>query len=248
MKIFGKKLLSFKSPPGKLYDFSQHGMLRKQDSYIAISEASLSPAGGKKRGRPKKVIQITPKGLYKMKALNANKFRMNVDLDYIDKQVAESERKLNLLPPKKKEKKNSDVIQFESGGVKYARDEVISIIERLENRKKISEFQNMMDEYPHTTNALINSVVDANSHLRCGKADEFVPDFPRVAVKAMEKYNKMCVKLCNKTTHFYVIASEDDFKKKDKRRDPILLAQSPFGFFWQILGAWDKEMIYLGDL
>ncbi len=44
------------------------------------------------------------------------------------------------------------------------------------------------------------------------------------------------------------IADKKDFEKKDKRRDPILLAQSPFGHFWQILGAWDKEMLFLEEL
>ena len=38
------------------------------------------------------------------------------------------------------------------------------------------------------------------------------------------------------------------FRKAYEKRDPILLAQSPFGFYWQILGAWDKEMLLLGEL
>jgi hypothetical protein len=54
--------------------------------------------------------------------------------------------------------------------------------------------------------------------------------------------------LSNKTTHFYVIADKKDFDKTPAKRDPILLAQSPFGFFWNILGAWSDEMIFLGDL
>ena len=47
---------------------------------------------------------------------------------------------------------------------------------------------------------------------------------------------------------FYVIATEDKFRKAYEKRDPILLVQSPFGFYWQILGAWDKEMILLSEL
>jgi len=34
----------------------------------------------------------------------------------------------------------------------------------------------------------------------------------------------------------------------DEKRDPILLAQSPFGFYYNILGAWEKEMVYLPEL
>jgi uncharacterized lipoprotein len=47
---------------------------------------------------------------------------------------------------------------------------------------------------------------------------------------------------------FYVIAEEKSFKSAAEKRDPILLVQSPFGFYWQILGAWDKEMILLSEL
>ena len=47
---------------------------------------------------------------------------------------------------------------------------------------------------------------------------------------------------------FYVIAEPDKFRKAYEKRDPILLVQSPFGFYWQILGAWDKEMILLSEL
>ena len=39
-----------------------------------------------------------------------------------------------------------------------------------------------------------------------------------------------------------------DFEKQYERRDPILLAQSPFGFYYHILGAWDTEMLYLPEL
>ena len=30
--------------------------------------------------------------------------------------------------------------------------------------------------------------------------------------------------------------------------NPILLVQSPFGIYWQILGAWDKELVLLEEL
>lgn len=56
------------------------------------------------------------------------------------------------------------------------------------------------------------------------------------------------VELCQLKPVFYVIAEESDFKEKDKKRDPILLAQSPFGVYYDILGAWDKEMLLLSEL
>ncbi len=94
----------------------------------------------------------------------------------------------------------------------------------------------------------IAEVLENNSHLESRGAGSFVPDFPSEAIKAMKEYTDMCVSLCNKKPIFYVIADGKDFQTVNKRRDPILLAQSPFGHFWQILGAWDKEMVFLGDL
>jgi hypothetical protein len=64
----------------------------------------------------------------------------------------------------------------------------------------------------------------------------------------MKKYTNNMKKLCQKKPVFYVIAEPDKFKKAYEKRDPILLVQSPFGFYWQILGAWDKEMILLSEL
>ena len=68
------------------------------------------------------------------------------------------------------------------------------------------------------------------------------------AIEAMKEYEGFCIELCNKKPVFYVVAQAKDFEKINKKRDPILLAQSPFGFFWQILGAYDEEMQYLSDL
>jgi hypothetical protein len=54
--------------------------------------------------------------------------------------------------------------------------------------------------------------------------------------------------LCNKKAVFYLISEKKQQKEVLRRRDPILLAQSPFGFFWQILGAWDDEVKFLEEL
>ncbi len=83
----------------------------------------------------------------------------------------------------------------------------------------------------------------------CLKAtDLFIPTFPADAIATMKAYKETTLKVCGEEPVFYVIAEESDFKKKEKKLDPILLVQSPFGFFWQILGAWDKEMLLLCEL
>ena len=79
-------------------------------------------------------------------------------------------------------------------------------------------------------------------------SDIFIPEFPDEAIKAMTDYTEKMEAVCGKKPVFYVIAEHDKFKEAFKKRDPILLVQSPFGFFWQIIGAWDKEMILLSEL
>ncbi len=243
MKLFGRQLFTFKRQPEFMYDFTMHGFSKATpiSAYISFEsmEAELKPKK-KKRGRPPKRITITPSGLYKLSALNDNEFKIKTNRKYLDEQVKLMKDKLSLYPKNK---------AYElMGGLKYGKAEVKSIIERFGNRKKISGYKNMIEKYPHTSTSLIAEIVEKHDYLKCDNADEFIPDFPREAIKAMKEYNQMCIELCKKKTHFYVIADKKDFGEKNKRRDPILLAQSPFGFFWQILGAWDREMIYLGDL
>jgi hypothetical protein len=79
-------------------------------------------------------------------------------------------------------------------------------------------------------------------------SDLFVPEFPDDAIAVMKAYTEEMDKICSKKPVFYVIAEPDKFRKAYEKRDPILLVQSPFGFYWQILGAWDKEMILLSEL
>jgi len=250
MKLFGRELFSFKREPVPMYDFAQHGLLNRMGSgpiYFEMTTATQAPEKEKKE--PKKIF-ITPKGIYEMKSLNAHDFVIRTDAEYLKEQIECIQDKLDFLGKEKKPKKSRwDEPMAEYGGVKYGRKELESIKERLENRMRIGEFKTIIDKYPHTTSELMNEVVNKDSNLRCERADTFIPDFPKDAINAMKEYNCICKELCNKTAIFYVIAQSKDFQQVSNRRDPILLAQSPFGFFWQILGAWDaQDMKYLGDL
>lgn len=79
-------------------------------------------------------------------------------------------------------------------------------------------------------------------------ADIFIPEFPDVAVRQMKIYTATVEELTGKKPRYFVIATKDQFRDADGKRDPILLAQSPFGFYYYILGAWDKEMLNLNEL
>jgi hypothetical protein len=258
MKIFGKDLFNFKREAGIMYDFAQHGAVNSQSGNptplwtgVISMPVPAAESTNLKRFKKKKVVEnipLTPKTVYDLKSLNANDFKINVHPDYIKTQVEDIDLKLELVG--KKPRKGNHPLNFEGelGSVRYGRQELESIRERLLNRSQLNLVKNVIEKYPHTTSALIQEVVTAHSNLRCEEAVGFIPDFPKDAVNAMKEYDSMCIKLCNKKTFFYVIADAKDFGVRNKRRDPILLAQSPFGHFWQILGAWDEEMVYLGDL
>ncbi len=129
----------------------------------------------------------------------------------------------------------------------YSRREVEALIERLENRKKWDEFKGFFNEFQNTTDEKIEQLLDKYD-LVMNTSDLFVPEFPDDAIAVMKAYSEKMEDLCGKKPVFYVIAEPDKFRKAYERRDPILLVQSPFGFYWQILGAWDKEMILLSEL
>lgn len=260
-KLFGKGLFEYRKPAEPMYDFAQNGLLRANGWGLAVNadnavwvgaEAAPVNYGAKisTKSKPTETSKKSPKELYKANALNDHNFVIKIDPHYLDKQIKLAQDKLALLGKEKKPKQQGG-LQIEAGEwgpKKFSREELRSIIQRLKNRKRIKEFQFTVDEFPHTTTTLINEVLNNNSHLQCEKVDLFIPDFPKDAVQAMKKYDDMCVSLCNQKAVFYVIADQGEFIKNNKKRDPILLAQSPFGFFWQVLGAWDEEMVYLGDL
>jgi len=129
----------------------------------------------------------------------------------------------------------------------YTKREVNALIERLENRKKYIEHKIFFDCFQNTTQEKINIILQKYD-LVMKSSDIFVPEFPDEAIKVMKEYTEKVLLITNKKPIFSVIATSDNFKEVDKKRDPILLVQSPFGFFFQILGVWAEEMLLLSEL
>lgn len=129
----------------------------------------------------------------------------------------------------------------------YAKKEVMDMTVRLENRKKYDQFKDFFEQYDTTTTEKINKLI-SKYDLVLKSSDLFIPTFPKEAIEIMNDYENKTVELCNKRPIFYVIAENSKFKKEFDRNDPILLAQSPFGIYWNILGAWDEEILLLEEL
>lgn len=253
IKIFGKKLFEFNKNRGGLLVTESTSQMRESKylpdfhrsnndfsdwSVLALSNNNGAVVGQKEKKQKKPINNknlITPKGVYEMKTLNDKSFVLNTNVDYVEQQLKDFQNKLGLL-----KKEEYDMQR----GV----EEVGSVIIRMENRKKYPEVKDFFEQFPYTTTSKIAELTNKEDHLQLGKIAQFVADLPKEAVDVMREYNENVQKICKKDTVFYIIANKEDFKKSEKRRDPILLAQSPFGHVWQILGAWDKEMMFLEEL
>lgn len=254
IKLFGKSLFKFRSGKTEmLWGEASTGVRKSKylpDFYEGmndyhgpsimqlVKEEPVSSPKKKKAVKGKKKIEkkkITPKGVYDLKLLDDNSFKLNTNAKYIDNQILDFKDKLNLISAEEYDMQN---------GVR----EISSVVIRLENRRKYAKNRKLFEEFPYTTTTRVNKLIKDHDHLQIGKIAQFIADMPKEATEIMKEYNKSCKELCDKQAVYYIVADKKDFKKSEGRRDPILLVQSPFGHFWQILGAWDKEMLLLEEL
>jgi hypothetical protein len=73
----------------------------------------------------------------------------------------------------------------------------------------------------------------------------YVKCVPNEALDELEKFMKAYRKVGKEDPELKLIT---DYQGPEHRRDPILLARSPFGRWWYVLGAWDKEVEIVDDL
>ncbi|MFA6325397.1 MAG: hypothetical protein WCX46_04195 [Candidatus Paceibacterota bacterium] len=262
IKLFGKELFEFnkvndmimpsahnvirdsKYLPDFYRNISNRGMgvewindsVAETNSYTVLdSSVKTTKPKKNKETEQKTVKKLTPKDVYSLQLLNNKSFTINVDEDYVNKQVEDFKDKLSLL-------------KSEEYDMQRGTDQIASVLTRMENRKKYANFKTFFEQYPYTTTAKINELVKEHNYLDIGQVAQFLADMPSEAVNIMKEYNKQTMDLCGKQAVYYIIADKEDFKETEKRRDPILLVQSPFGHFWQICGAWSDEMVLIEEL
>ena len=153
----------------------------------------------------------------------------NIDLTILDSRIAMMKDKEKLITQK------------------YSKREVSAMIVRLTNRKKYHKHKAFFEQFDNTTDEKIAALLEKHGLVQKA-ADLFIPEFPDEAIKVMKDYTEKVLQICDKKPVFYVIAEDSKFQQAYAKRDPILLVQSPFGFYWQILGAWDEEMLILSEL
>jgi len=120
-------------------------------------------------------------------------------------------------------------------------------LKQLENRKRFTpEIEEHLNLYPITTREKIEEL-STKYKLVFRNLNGITRDIPLGAVKAIETFCELLEK--NKISfdgnNFFLIASDDWWQKK---RDPILVVKSPFGNYYHILYAWDKEVNIVSEL
>lgn len=120
-------------------------------------------------------------------------------------------------------------------------------LKQLENRKRFTlEIEEHLNLYPITTREKIEEL-STKYKLVFRNLLGITRDIPLGAVKAIEEFCKPLEK--NKVSfdgnNFFLIASDDWWQRK---RDPILVVKSPFGNYYHILYAWDKEVNIVSEL
>ena len=129
----------------------------------------------------------------------------------------------------------------EEAGVK-AQDEEMALA-FLKARQKYVKYVQLF-QWQVTTMEKINALCQKYKVSFVG-FKSFYKSIPMEAVDEIEKFAKAFAKVCKEEPVFHMII---DSGGKETRKDPILLAASPFGRWLYILGAWDKEVEIVDDL
>ncbi len=70
-------------------------------------------------------------------------------------------------------------------------------------------------------------------------------NIPKEGVDEIKKFGEALQNVSNNDPLFELIIDDGG---KEEKKDPILLATSPFGNWYYLLGAWDKEILIIDDL
>ena len=156
-----------------------------------------------------------------------------VNLNNIDGQIKIVERRIKLLT--------------EELGMKVEDEyEALAFLRARKNYLKCKgEFN-----WATTTFALIEKLLSSYK-LKMVDLSDYYKTVPTEAIDELEKFIAVYKKVCGKNLKpvlKLIIEDTPTSRERTKRTDPILLAGSPFGKWFYVLGAWDKEVEVVDDL
>lgn len=151
-----------------------------------------------------------------------------INLVDLKKQIKVVERRERLLEEELNIKPNDEKLALQ-----YLRA-------RLVYKKYESQFK-----WAVTTNELIDKLL-SQYKLRSVAFQGYYKNVPMEAIDELEKFIKAWRNIVKKGEPELRLIIDDG--GKEQKKDPILIASSPFGRWWYVLGAWDKEVEYIDDI
>jgi hypothetical protein len=130
-------------------------------------------------------------------------------------------------------------------------------LEYLGSMQKLVKYQDEVSSifpWAVTTNDLIDDLI---KKYKLAKVDfaNYYKTVPMEAIDELERFGIAYRNFCSKPPILLLIIDDvpekstpQDTRSRERKKDPILLARSPFGRWWFILGAWDKEVAIVDEL
>lgn len=116
------------------------------------------------------------------------------------------------------------------------------VLAMLKARKKYPKYAHLFS-WKTTVKSKIEDLTKKYK-LKHDSLDRYIKGLPERAITEMQNFSELNDKVTDYESSFSIIAPDSDFKSKD----PILLAKSPFGEYYYILCAWDKEVSIVEEL
>jgi hypothetical protein len=113
----------------------------------------------------------------------------------------------------------------------------------IKARTKYKKYEKLFN-YQITTNKLVEDLTQKYKLQRVNFGS-YYKTVPTEALDELENFVNACKKVGSVEPEIKLIVDDGG---KEHKKDPIMLGKSPFGRWWYILGAWDKEIKYVDDI
>lgn len=150
-----------------------------------------------------------------------------MDLNDIDGQIKLVEKRIKVLSDYIGNKPNDE---FEA-------------LKFLKARKKFSKHKERFS-WNITTHALVKKLCDKYK-VRMVDFSSYYKNVPMEAIDELEKYYEAYKKVRDDEPVVKLIIDDGG---KETKKDPIVLTSSPFGYWFYVIGAWDKEVEIIDEL
>lgn len=188
------------------------------------TEVAISSFGSINATSEDKRKTVKPKAVMK-ELFSDKKKKVRVDLTNLDEKI-------------KAIKKRRDFMEYDLNLSTHDEEKVLNW---LKARKKFKKYASLF-KWRTTTPAMIQKLLKEYK-LNLGEVITYKRCIPAEAIEEMEKFTDAYGKVEKSPPQLKIIADIDETKK-----DPIILGQSPFGNYFYVLGAWDKEVEIMDEL